>query len=95
LAKSKAEIHARCERLADLSDVKEADFTYAGLPAYRVMFAYKDAQVGTLVQSGRSIVVNHGEVEDVIQMTSTCSGAQAERIIPQIREIEESLSIES
>lgn len=93
LARTKAEIKARCSTLADFALANEHDYLAQGLPVYRIAFAYRDPRAGTLLQTGRTIVLDYGHVEDVIQITSSCTGDQAEKFAPEIQAIEDSLVV--
>jgi len=88
-----ADMHARCLTLQEFALANEEDYDAHGYPGYRIAYAYIDPQVGTVLQSGRAYVVKHGDVEDVVQITSTCTAAQAETYVPQIKELEESVIV--
>ena len=93
LEQTKAEIQARCANLPEFALAKEQDYEAQGHPGYRIAFAYSDPRAGTLLQSGRAIVVNHGAVEDVISITSTCAAGQADKFFPEIQAFEDSVTI--
>ena len=54
--------------------------------------SFVDSRVGTLVQAAHLAIVEHGEVVDLIQVTGTVTGSQAQDgLINEIREIQRSV----
>jgi hypothetical protein len=75
------------------SEVGREEREIAGFPGFRIEGAFRDARVGTITQAVRIAYVDHGEVADLIQITGTCTGEQAQQLWPAVRAIQDSLTI--
>jgi len=58
-----------------------------GWPSSWIDGRFTDPEVGTLVQSVRVVLVEHDGATDAIQLTGTCSAAQADEVLDEIRTI--------
>jgi len=88
-----AELRQRASVLQDYESIGEEEGSLDGYPSYRMEGSFIDESVGTLAQAIRLTVVDLGQVEDLVQITGTCSGKQVQDTWQQIRDIQASLRI--
>ncbi|MET4224129.1 LpqN/LpqT family lipoprotein [Oerskovia enterophila] len=90
-----SEVVTKLTGLAGYAELGREEREIAGHPGFRIEGAFTDAEGGTLVQAVRTTIVDRGPVVDLVQVTGSCSGAQAEQLLVEIRAIQESLRIEA
>jgi len=88
LAEAVETVLATVAPLVQYTELGRADLDVLGLPGFRIEGAFVHPQLGGLVQAARLTVVDHGPVVDVVQLTGTCTSAQAKGALEEIRSIQ-------
>ncbi|TAJ48221.1 MAG: hypothetical protein EPO52_08680 [Herbiconiux sp.] len=83
----------RVESIEGVAELGRDHLEVLGTEGFRVEFSYPDARVGTLMQAVRLAVVDHGSAVDLVQITGTTTGPQAEQLWGEVREIQESATL--
>lgn len=89
-----AEVTAKLEASPGYEELGRADMDVSGYPGFRVEGAFSDARVGSLMQGVRIAWIDRGPVVDLVQITVSATGSQAEEIWGELRQIQDSLRIE-
>lgn len=87
------EVVRRLSGLPEYAEIARETSDHLGHPGFRIEGAFSDSGLGSLVQAVRLVLVDRGPVRDLVQVTGSCSGAQIESTLGEIREIQDSLRV--
>lgn len=88
------EVIASMTRLEGYTEIGREERQVSGFPGFRIEGAFTNSTGGTLAQAVRLALVPNGPVQDLVQITGTCSGTQSQTIWQEIRTIQDSVRIE-
>ena len=80
----------RVESIEGVAELGRDELEVLGRPGFRIEFSYPDPRVGVLIQGVRIVVVEHAGGADLVQITATATGSQAQEQWGEIREIQAS-----
>ncbi|GAA2227328.1 hypothetical protein N1031_03110 [Herbiconiux moechotypicola] len=83
----------RVEAIEGVAELGRDELDVLGQPGYRIEFSYPDPRVGLLMQAVRIAVIDHGTAVDLVQITATASGPQAQEYWGELREVQASASL--
>jgi hypothetical protein len=87
------EVSKTMSELDEYAEIGREQRLISGFPGFRLEGSFSDPSVGILVQAVRLAAIHQGPVTDLLQVTGTCSGAQAEQMWGQIRQIQDSITV--
>jgi hypothetical protein len=93
LEQASAEVVGRLTGLPQFKELGRADIEVDGHPGFRIEGLFAEPNLGAMVQAVRIVLVDRGPVKDLVQVTGSCTGAQMQSVLPEIREIQDSLRI--
>lgn len=76
--------------LPELVELGRYEGLVLGHPGVRYEASHLDEHLGALVQIVHITVIDRGDVNDLVQVTATCTGEQAQALLPELRTIVES-----
>lgn len=87
------EVVARLSGLPQFQELGRSEIEVQGNAGFRIEGLFAEPTLGMLVQAVRIVLVDRGPVKDLVQVTGSCTGAQMPSTLPEIRAIQDSLSI--
>ncbi|GAA1411921.1 LpqN/LpqT family lipoprotein [Oerskovia paurometabola] len=87
------EVVARLTALPQYKELGRSEIDVQGHAGFRIEGIFAEPTLGALVQAVRIVLVDRGPVKDLVQVTGSCTGAQMPSTLPEIRAIQDSLSI--
>ena len=87
------EVVARLTGLPQFQELGRSEIEVQGNAGFRMEGLFAEPTLGMLVQAVRIVLVDRGPVKDLVQVTGSCTGAQMPSTLPEIRAIQDSLSI--
>ncbi len=83
----------RVEAIEGVAELGRDHLEVLAADGFRVEFSYPDARVGTLMQGVRIAVIDHGSAVDLVQITATTTGPQAQELWGEMRDIQASATL--
>ncbi len=80
----------RVEAIEGVAELGREETEVLGRPGFRIEFSYPDPRVGVLMQAVRIAIVDHGSAADLVQITATTTGTQAQELWGEVRAIQDS-----
>lgn len=93
IAGATEELNRNSTTMTDYAEVGRKEITVNGYPGFHMEFSYRHSPELTLAQIITLVEVDRDRVADLVQITSTCSGAQVKSIWPVLRDMHSSLVI--
>jgi hypothetical protein len=93
LEQATAEVLARLTGLPQYKELGRAQIEVDGHDGFRIEGIFAEPTLGPFVQAVRIVLVDRGPVKDVVQVTGSCTGAQMQGTLPEIRAIQDTLRI--
>lgn len=84
---------SRVEGIDGVAELVRDEPEVLGRPGFRIEFSYPDPRVGALMQAVRIAVVDHGSAVDLVQITATTTGPQAQELWGEVRDIQASATL--
>ena len=88
------EVVGRLTTLPQYQELGRSEIEVQGHAGFRIEGLFAEPSLGLLVQAVRIVLVDRGPVNDLVQVTGSCTGAQMQSVLPEIREIQDSLTID-
>jgi hypothetical protein len=93
LEQATAEVVGRLSGLPQYKELGRSEIEVGGHAGFRVEGVFAEPSLGAMVQAVRIVLVDRGPVKDLVQVTGSCTGAQMQSVLPEIRAIQDSLAI--